>query len=251
MRIFWTLFRRELSSFFVSLTGYVIIAAVTLLTGASFLMLIRNLGSDPFLLPVTELFFNSLLFWIVVVLVTPVITMRLFALEKASGTFETLMTTPVGDLAVVLAKFAAALFFYMIMWLPTIGVLFIVAHFTNETSALDPGMVEGTCLGIFLSGALFISLGCFTSSLTRNQVVAAMLSLAAGVILIIAAYLAQVIPATAGWQMQLVLFYLNFFHQMEDFTRGAVDTRTVVFYLSLTLLFLFLTLRVVESRRWK
>ena len=251
MRVFWTLFRRELGSFFCSLSGYVIIATVTFLTGASFAMLIRNLGGHPFLMPVTELFFNSLLFWIIVALVTPVITMRLFALEKAAGTFETLMTTPVGDLSVVAAKFGAALFFYMVMWTPTLAGLFIVGHFTNETSALDPGTVEGTCVGIFLSGALFISLGGFASSLTRNQVVAAMLSLAAGVILIIAAYLAQIIPADASWQTQMLLNYLNLFQQMEDFTRGAVDTRTVVFYASLTLLFLFLTLRSVESRRWK
>ncbi len=251
MRVFLTLLRKELAAFFCSLTGYVIIAAVTLLTGSSFLMLIRNLGSDPFLMPVTELFFNSLLFWIIVILVTPVITMRLFALEKASGTFETLMTAPVGDLEVVTAKFTAAMIFYLVMWLPTIGALFIVGHFTNQTSALDTGTVGGTCVGIVLSGALFVSLGCFASSLTRNQVVAAMLSLAAGVILLILAYLAQVMPATAQWFTQWVLFYFNLFKQMEDFTRGAVDTRTVVFYASLTVLFLFLTLRVVESRRWK
>ena len=177
MKIYLTLLRKELAAFFCSLTGYVIIATVTLLTGASFLMLIRNLGSDPFLLPVTELFFNSLLFWIIIVLVTPVITMRLFALEKASGTFETLMTTPVGDLAVVAAKFTAAMSFYLIMWLPTIACLFIVGHFTNQTGALDSGTPERrTCVGNSgSSGAFFISLGCFASSLTRSQVVAAML----------------------------------------------------------------------------
>lgn len=251
MSIYLTLLRKELASFFCSLTGYVIIAAVTLLTGASFLMLIRNLGSDPFLMPVTELFFNSLLFWIIIVLITPVITMRLFALEKASGTFETLMTAPVGDLEVVASKFTAAMLFYLIMWLPTIAGLFIVGHFTNQGRALDTGMLGGTCLGIFLSGAVFISLGCFTSSLTRSQVVAAMLSLAAGVILIILAYLAQVMPAGVQWQMQMLFFYCNLFKQMEDFTRGVVDTRTLVFYSSVTLMFLFLTLRVVESRRWK
>ena len=139
MRIFSTLLRRELAAFFLSITGYVIIAAVTLLIGASFSMLIRNLGNDPFTMPVTELFFNSLLFWIVLILVTPVITMRLFALEKASGTYETLMTTPVGDLEVVMAKFTAAAIFYMVTWLPTLGCLFIVGHFTNQTSALDMG----------------------------------------------------------------------------------------------------------------
>jgi ABC-2 type transport system permease protein len=201
-------------------------------------------------MPVTELFFNSMLFWVVVILVTPVITMRLFALEKASGTYETLMTTPVRDLQVVAAKFTAAVVFYMVMWLPTLACLFIVAHFTNQAKALDASTVGGMYLGIFLSGCLFLAMGCFASSLTRSQVVAAMISLAAGVLLLIVAYLAQVIPATEQWPAQLLL-YFNLFKQMDDFTRGVVDTRTVIFYLSLTLFFLFLTLRVVESRRWK
>jgi len=250
MRIFLTLARRELAAFFFSVTGYVIIAAVTLLIGLSFVMFVKNLGNDPFTMPVTELFFNSLLFWIVVILVTPVITMRLFALEKASGTYETLMTTPVGDMEVVAAKFTAAVIFYMVMWLPTLACLFIVGHFTNQTSALDKGTLGGTYLGIFLSGCLFLSMGCFASSLTRSQVVAAMISLATGVILLIVAYLAKAIPVTAQWQTQ-ALSYFSLFDHIDDFTRGVVDTRSVVFYASLTFFFLFLTLRVVESRRWR
>jgi ABC-2 type transport system permease protein len=253
MRIFLTLTRRELGAFFVSVTGYVIIAAVTLLIGSSFVMLIKNMGSDPFLMPVTELFFNSALFWIVLILVTPVVTMRLFALEKASGTFETLMTTPVTDLQVVMAKFIAALIFYTVMWLPTFACLFIVAHFTNQASALDKGMACGMYLGIFLSGSMFLSIGCLTSSLSRSQVTAAMMSLAVGVILLIVAYVASapVISVTGRWQLGSILYYFDLFKHIEDFTRGVVDTRTVIFYLSLTLFFLFLTLRVVESRRWK
>jgi ABC-2 type transport system permease protein len=250
MRIYCTLARRELAAFFCSLTGYVIIAAVTLLTGLSFVMLMRNLGPDPFSMPVTELFFNSSLFWFIVILATPIITMRLFALEKATGTYETLMTTPVTDFVVVAAKFTTAVIFYMVMWLPTLGGLFIVRHFTNQTSALDAGTLGGMYLGIFLSGCLFLSLGCFASALTRSQVVAAMISLAAGVILFILAFLTQVVPAVEQWQTQ-VLLYFNLFKQMEDFTRGVVDTRTVIFYVSLTFFFLFLALRVVESRRWK
>ena len=250
MKIFCTLARRELAAFFCSLTGYVIIAAVTLLTGMSFVILMRNLGNDPFTMPVTQLFFNSFLFWVIVILASPIITMRLFALEKATGTYETLMTTPVTDLVVVAAKFTTALFFYMVMWLPTLVSLYLVRYFTNQAGALDAGTVGGMYLGIFLSGCLFLSLGCFASALTRSQVVAAVISLAAGVVLFILAYLTQVVPAVAPWQTQVLLCF-NLFKQMEDFTRGVVDTRTVIFYVSLTFFFLFLTLRVVESRRWK
>ena len=109
MRVFWVLLRRELGTFFLSLTGYVIIAAVTLLTGLSFVVLVHNLGPGPATMTVTEMFYSTFFFWLILLLATPVITMRLFALEKASGTFETLMTTPVSDVQVVAAKFTAAM----------------------------------------------------------------------------------------------------------------------------------------------
>ena len=249
MSIFWALLRRELSSFFFSLTGYVIIAAITLLTGLSFVVLIHNLGTDPSPMPVTEMFYRTYFFWLIVLLASPVITMRVFALEKATGTFETLMTTPVGDAQVVLAKFFGALIFYLVAWLPLLACLFTVRHFTNQ-NALDGGTVGGMFLGIFLVGGLFMSLGCFASSLTRSQMAAAMISFVLGMSLFALGFLAEALPATAHWQTQ-VISYFALFEQMRDFARGVVDTRAVTFYASATFLFLFLTLRVVESRRWK
>ena len=176
--------------------------------------------------------------------------MRLFALEKFSGTFETLMTTPVSDLQVVAAKFASALVFYTVMWLPMLVCLFVVRHFTSQPGTLDPGMMVGMYLGVFLVGCLFLSLGCFSSSLTRSQMAAAMISFVMGVSLFALGFLAGAISAPSHWQSQ-VLSYFNLFEQMRDFARGVVDTRAVIFYVSLTFFLLFLTLRVVESRRWK
>jgi ABC-2 type transport system permease protein len=250
MRIFLTLTRRELAAFFVSVTGYVIIAAVTLLIGWSFVVLMTNLGSDPSPMPVTEMFYQTYFFWLIVLLATPIITMRLFALEKFSGTFETLMTTPVGDLQVVAAKFTAAVIFYTIMWLPMLPCLYIVRRFTDQPGTLDPGTIGGMYLGVFLVGCLFLSLGCFASALSRSQMAAAMISFVLGVSLFALGFLARAITAVAQWKTQL-LSYFGLFDQMNDFARGAVDTRTLIFYVSLTLFFLFLTLRVVESRRWR
>jgi ABC-2 type transport system permease protein len=250
MRIFWTLTRRELAAFFVSVTGYVVIAAVTLLIGLSFVVLMTNLGTDPSSMPVTEMFYRTYFFWLIVLLAAPVITMRLFALEKFTGTFETLMTAPVSDFQVVAAKFTAAIVFYIIMWLPMLACLFIVRHFTNQSSALDGGTLGGMYFGIFLIGCLFLSLGCFASAITRSQMTAAIISFVLGVSLFALGFLAEAIPVTAQWQSQ-ALSYFALFEQMHDFARGVVDTRAVVFYASLTLFFLFLTLRAVESRRWK
>jgi ABC-2 type transport system permease protein len=250
MRVFCTLARRELAALFLSVTGYIIIAAVTLLIGLSFVVLLTNLGTDPHSAPVTEMFYGTYCFWLIVLIAGPVITMRLFALEKSAGTYETLMTTPVSDVEVVAAKFWAALVFYLVMWLPLLACLFFVGFFTGQKGALDPGTVGGTYLGIFLVGGSFLSLGCFASSISRTQMTAAILSFMLGVTLFSLGFLAEAIPATAHWQTSVLSFF-GLFGQMRDFARGVVDTRAVIFHLSLTLLFLFLTLRAVESRRWK
>jgi ABC-2 type transport system permease protein len=250
MRIFLTLLRRELASFFFSLSGYVIIAVTTFLVGLSFVVLLRNLNGEDSPMPVTELFYRTQFFWLIILLAAPVITMRLFALERSSGTFETLMTTPVTDLCVVLAKFTAALMFYLIMWVPMLGCLFVVEHYARQTGALDPATVGGMYLGIGLVGALFLALGCFASAITRSQMVAAIVTLLMGMSLYAVGYLAEHVPAAAQWDSQVV-GHFALFKQMHDFARGIVDTRSVVFLTTSTFFFLFLTLRAVESRRWR
>jgi ABC-2 type transport system permease protein len=250
MHVFVTLLRRELGTFFMSLTGYVIIAAATFLVGESFIVLIKNLGGAASPVPVTELFYRTYFFWLILMLATPVITMRLFAQEKFTGTFETLMTTPVRDFQVVAAKFAAAWMFYLLMWLPMIACCFVIQHFARQSNALEPGTLGGMYMGIALVGALFISIGCFASAITSNQMVAAMVTFAVGVSLFSLAYVADGVSVGADWQSQ-VIGKFALFHQMQDYARGVVDSRSLIFLASLTLFFLFLTLRAVESRRWK
>lgn len=250
MGAYVTLTRRELAGYFLSLSGYVIIALTLFLVGLSFVALLQTLQMEPTAVPITEFFHVTTYFLFILILPTPVITMRLFALEKSSGTYETLMTTPVSDAQVVLAKFTAAFLFYLIMWLPHLGALWVVCHFTNSPGALEPGALVSTYLGIVLLGGLFLSLGCLTSSLTRSQVIAAMISLAFGLGLFLLAYLADQTPNRGTWESQ-ALSCFALFDQLRDFARGVIDTRAVILYASLTVFFLFLTLRVVESRRWK
>ncbi len=250
MQAFLTLTRRELASFFVSMTGYVIIAVAVFQMGLSFVILLNNLQGESTPMPVTEVFYVTAFFWLILLLSAPVITMRLFALEKYSGTFETLMTAPVGDLQVVLAKFFAAMIFYMLMWLPLLGCILIVQRFTGGATALDPGTIASTYFGIFLIGCLYMSLGCFASAMTRSQMIAAMVGFAIGITFFLLSFLSEQLSASKSWWSQ-ALNYIAMREHMRDFSRGIIDTRYVVFYLSLTVLFLFLTYRVVESRRWK
>jgi ABC-2 type transport system permease protein len=150
----------------------------------------------------------------------------------------------------VASKFTAAVIFYMVAWLPMFACLFLVRHFANQHEALDVGTIGGMYLGIFLVGCLFLSLGCFASSLTRSQMAAAMVSLVMGVSLFLLGYMAEPVATPTQWTSQ-ALSYFNLFDQMLDFARGIVDVKAVVLFASLTFFFLFLTLRAVESRRWK
>lgn len=248
MRAYWTLVRRELGAHFFSWTGYVIIAGVLFLIGYSFATSLLELNSQATDRPITEVFCGGIYFWLL--MATPFITMRAFALEKYSGTFETLMTAPVRDLQVVLAKFTGAMLFYIFMWLPLVGCLFIVRYYSNDPTVLDAGSIAGTFIGIFLLGALYLSLGCFASSITRSQIIAAMISFAGGFAILLLSFISVVVSAQGGWKAQMFT-QVGIVEHMEDFTRGVIDTRPIVFYLSFTVLFLFLTLKVVESRRWK
>jgi ABC-2 type transport system permease protein len=250
MQIYLTMVRRELGGYFNSLLGYVIIASALFLMGLSFVVLLANLRSEPMPVTLTELFFMTPFFWMIVLLAAPVITMRLFALERFSGTYETLMTTPVRDVQVVMAKFTAALGFYVIMWLPLLVCLFIVRHYTDQQGAFDTAVVISTFLGIILIGAVFIAMGCLGSAITNSQTVAAMIGLGLGTALFMASFMTEQFQALAPWPRELLAGF-SLVDQMRDFTRGVLDTRPIVFHLSLTFLFLFFTLRAIESRRWK
>jgi ABC-2 type transport system permease protein len=250
MQAYLTLVRRELGSYFASLTGYVIIAVILFLLGLSFTEMLARLNTEASGTPITELFFVTVYFWLILLLTAPVMTMRSFALEKFSGTYETLMTSPVKDLEVVLAKFTGALIFFSLTWLPLLIFALVIQHYSTGPVAFDPWVLASTFLGILLIGSVYISLGCFASALTRSQIVAAILSYALGLILFLASLRTLMAGESMHWSAR-VFDYVSMTEHMEEFARGIVDTRYVAFYLSLTMLFLFLTLKVVESRRWK
>lgn len=248
MRTYGTLVRRELGTYFVSWTGYVVIAMILLLLGVGITLLLGELNGHPTARPLTELF--TPYFWMVVIPATPVICMRLFSQERAAGTFETLMTAPVSDVEVVLAKFSAAYFFYLLMWIPLLGGVAVLRRYLIDPKALEPGLLISTYFGMSLVGAVFIALGTFCSSLTRSQLNAAIISFGLGAALFLIGMLALYPPfEKPAWTAFFA--QVSLLMQLQDFARGAVDTRHLVFLASLTVAFLYLTLKVVESRRWK
>lgn len=250
MRVYFTLVRRELGMAFNSLTGYVVVSAVLFILGFTLVDLVESLRSGPSDAPVTELFFRSYYFWYAVLLTAPVMTMRSFAAERTSGTYEALMTTPVGDWQVVLAKFTGALIFFLISWMPLALMLFVLRQVAQEPMLFVPGIIGSTMLGVTLVGSLFMAIGCFASALTRSQIVAAMVTFLIGMELWVASY--RPLTGMLGSGVQSRVFeHISMIRHIADFSRGQIEVSHLIYYGTTVCFFLFLTHRVIESRRWK
>jgi ABC-2 type transport system permease protein len=250
MRKFLTLLNREVKFYFYSPIAYVVLFFFLLLTGFTFYSSVALLNRGPSEVTVVEAFFNTVLFWFGYVLIFPLITMRLFAEEFKTGTIESLMTAPVRDSQVVLAKFAGALIFYIVLWLPSFAYFKLFEEVTTADAALASGAYYGSYLLLLLMGMFYISIGCLASVLTRNQIVAAVISFCTITLLffggLVSYILLNVSPALRDF-----FGYFSAIEHMADFSRGIIDSRPVVYYLSMTAFTLFLTLQVFQSRKWK
>lgn len=251
MGVFLALARRELGMAFKSPVGWIVVAVVMGLTGISLADLLAKLGNEAVDAPFPQVFFaRALYFWVVLLMAAPAITMRSFAGEKASGTYETLMTAPVGDWQVVLAKYAGAMGFFLAVWAPIFGVFAALRKITGEPSFFEPASALGGFIGVVAVGSLYMSMGCLASSLTRSQMAAAMLSfLMGGALWVSGLRWVSENAADHGWRA--AADYCSVIRHMNDFSAGVVDSRALVFYPTATAFFLFLTVRVVEGRRWK
>jgi ABC-2 type transport system permease protein len=240
-----TLTVREIEALFFTPMAYIVLTVVLLINGLEFWTSLAESGGRVDI--AVRLFLGQhTLFWFVILLVPPLVTMRLFAEERRSGTIEMLMTAPVTDLAVVLAKFTGALFFLATLWSPTLLYIAIVKSY----GALpDRGALIASYLGIFLVCALLTALGCFTSALTDNQIVAAICAVIANLALFFVPTLSLVIEWKPLRQVLDEIWIYNHFN--EVFSKGIIDSGHLVFYLAFTALLLFLTVRVVEARKWK
>lgn len=231
---------------------YVAAFLFLLVMGFSFQWIVEDFGKGARESMPAIIFFQ--VFWLPVFFMVPLLTMRSFAEEKRSGTLESLLTTPVSTLEIVLSKFFAAYLFYAFLWLITVGYNFLLHHFANDPRLLEAGPLLGGYLFIFLSGLLFVAIGIFASSLTRNQLVAGILSFALLFgFLVLSRYLADAV-AYSGDYLPLSkssIDYLQVFQHAEDFARGIVDTRAIFFYLSTAALFIILSVLTMESKLWR
>ena len=192
-----------------------------------------------------ELFFGqTIFFWLVLLFVTPVLTMRLISEERRSGTIEVLMTAPVTSGQVVTGKFLAAFLFYAFLWSPSLVYVGVIQYY----SEVDWGPVAAGYLGILGIGALFLAVGVLGSAFSRNQIVAAVTTFAVLILLFTFGLLADLVNQPI---LKEAFDYLNLWQHMGDFAKGIVDTRRLVYYASVGFLFLFLAARVLEARKWR
>ena len=250
MRKFLVLLGREVRSYFYSPVAYIVLVFFLLVSGVDFYFQISFMNQRQMQYTVHEAFFNSVFFWFAFVLIFPLITMRLFAEEFKLGTIEPLMTAPVRDWQVVLAKFAGALVFYIILWLPTLLYFLFFHKITNQTAAAAPGAYWGSYLMLLLLGMFYLSVGCLASALTKNQIVAAIISFCA-ITLHFFLGLVQFVLLDMTSITRELLGYFSAIEHMGTFSRGVIDTRPIVLYLSMTAVMLTLTYQVFQSRKWR
>ena len=247
---FFTLLEREVKSFFYSPIAYVVMCFFLFLTGFSFYIGVSLLNRGPTDVTVVQAFFNTILFWIAYLLVFPLITMRSFSEEFKLGTIESLMTAPVQDWQVVISKWLGCFVFYVILWIPS-GVYFWVFQWaTKSQAAHSQGAYLGSYLLLALMGMFYCSVGCFASVLTKNQIIAAVISLVMILVLLFAGLLQFVMLDVSG-PMRDVFGYFSAIDHMENFSKGIIDSRPIVWYLTMTTLMLVLTYQVFQTRKWK
>jgi ABC-type transport system involved in cytochrome c biogenesis permease component len=243
--VVWAVLRREWAAYFRTPVGWILLALFLCLQGVVFWMFVRFLGR-PDAPPggVMELFFGgTMLFWIALALLATLVPMRLFAEELRSGTIEPLMTAPVAPAEVVLGKWLGAFGFYLTAWAPT---LLYLVYLRAAGTTTDPGATAAGYLGALLLGGAALAVGVLTSSLTRNQLVAAALSF-------VALFLALLVGALEGQLGTPALAALarrfSLFRMMEDFGHGVVDTRHVALLVTVIVLALLAAIGRVATLR--
>ncbi|HUX00903.1 MAG: ABC transporter permease [Phycisphaerae bacterium] len=238
MRNVLVLTRREIASYFVSPVAYVAIGLFLVMSGFFFALGDFYPGAPAQMRSIFETMMVILIF------VLPILAMRSLAEEFRTGTIETLLTAPVTDVEVVVGKFLGCWVVYLVMLAPTLFYVVLLAAFGEP----DYGPIASGYLGLALLGALYIAVGIFASSMTGNQVIAAVVAFVIlAIFSILAPWLAASVPSTWRHIIQQAAVRNHY----TDFSQGVVDLVHVAYFVALTVYVLFLAVKIVESRRWR
>ena len=241
----FTIFKKEIAVFLSSLIAYIIIGVFLLITGL-FLWVFPSFNLLSFGYANLDTFFEMAP-WIFMFLI-PAITMRSFTEEKRNGTLELLLTKPVTDLQVVLGKFFAGLALVLFSIIPTILFAITIYYLADPIGNIDVASIMGSYLGLLLLGASFVSIGVFASSISENQIVSFVFSILFSFFFFIAFDSLSLLSLPND--VLLVLEQLGINSHYTSLSKGVIDSRDVIYFISLSGLFVFFTKVKLESRKW-
>ena len=228
---------KEIQIYFSSPVAYIVALIFMALSGFFF---VQDLG-NPFPEASLSNFFQGATFLLIPL--APALTMRLLAEEQKLGTIELLLTSPVRDWEVILGKYFASLVFFLFLLSLTSYYVVLLLLFGTP----DPGPIYSGYLGLVLYGMAALSVGILTSTLTSNQIIAAVVGTGILIVLYATAFISEVV--TGVWAN--VFNQLGFTSHFNDFDSGIIDSTHIVYFITVTALFLFLSIRALESRRWR
>ncbi|MCK9555226.1 ABC transporter permease [bacterium] len=237
MKEFLALTKKELRFYFQSPVAYIILAAFLSVTGYMFYIYtgLLSIPGTPGIISVMRFFFGGTwLFWVLLLMVPPSITMRLFSEEYKTGTIEIIKTSPLKSWHVILSKIAGGYIFFLFLWLPTFSYVLIVALFGKP----DMGPILCSYIGTALAGIMLISIGVFTSSLSKNQLVSYMLAIAISFIFLTIGVMEDFV-SDSDWKA--VISFLSFPNNFANFPIGIIDLESVVYFISFSWFFILLT----------
>lgn len=249
MRTLLILFRKELSHYFKSPFGWVVISFVLLMQGLCLTTALKAFQDKPTSANLFLMEFANPLFTFFFVFIFPLITMKLFAEEERIGTRETLMTAPVKTWHVLAGKFLASYVYYLILWLPLLLHVELFKIISGFPAPILVSEIISTYIFLAITGAFFCAIGCLSSSLTSSQIISGIVTTASITFFLFLG----TIPQSWGNSFEAagLFHYISFGDHISRFVQGLVDVRTVVLYLSLALFTLTISLHVIDFRRWK
>ncbi|MGE5646300.1 MAG: ABC transporter permease subunit [Acidobacteriota bacterium] len=254
MKNIWVIFRKELRSYFASPIAYSVMALYSVIFGFFFYSAVKyfqqaafrsQMMGQSFPMNINEMIVRPVLMNVSVIglFLIPMITMRLFAEEKRSGTIELLMTSPIRDIELILGKWAAALALYaVILAVSALNLVFLFLYGKPDWKPVVIGY-----LGLLLQGGCLLAIGTFISTLTRNQIIAGVAGFCVSLLL----WVLEWTTAFESTVSSKILSYLSVVTHFEPFSKGVLDSRDVIFFVSAIFLGLFLTARSTESLRWR
>ena len=237
--------RRELMAYFYSPVGYLVMLMTALVAGGVYNWFYSEL-IRPTPEPIVMGYLGNLVNILTATFLIPVITMRLVSEEKRSGTYEVLMSAPISETSVVLSKLFASFIFFMLTW--SVWALYLVALRVDQEKVFEFRPVLGYYLAVAASGLAFLAMGVFFSCLTRNQIIAAVLTFTGMIFWIILFYIASDLPKTSPWRE--ILYHVTYLNLWWDSLSGKLYLRDVIIQLSMAIFWTYLAVKALEIRRW-